>query len=70
MINKEGYVMICFRDMAFCNSPVCTGECGRQWTPELQKEAEEWWGGADAPVAFSDFCSPKEKKDERSGERD
>lgn len=48
--------MICFKDRTFCCSPNCQNKCGRQWTEELRKQAEEWWGGPDAPVAFSYFC--------------
>lgn len=54
--------MICFRDKTFCNSPNCQGKCGRQWTPALQEEAERWWGGPGAPVAFSSFCSNQESE--------
>ncbi len=54
--------MICFRDMTFCSSKVHRPDCRRQWTTELQFEADEWWvrGGGqrgEAPVAFSEFCS-------------
>lgn len=48
--------MMCFKDITFCASPDCKGECGRQWTPELAKQAESWWGGPNAPVAFAYFC--------------
>ena len=50
--------MICFLDRTFCSSPNCTGKCGRQWTPELQARAKEWWKGLEGepPVAFSNFC--------------
>lgn len=44
--------MICFKDTTFCMSPNCTGKCGRQWTPELERQAKE----ADMLVAFSYFC--------------
>jgi hypothetical protein len=48
--------MICFRDMTFCCSEQHASDCDRQWTPELQAQAERWWGSANAPVAFSAFC--------------
>lgn len=53
---------MCFLDRTFCGSPGCKGKCGRQWTPELEARAAEWWKspknptGEGAPVAFSDFC--------------
>lgn len=56
--------MISFRDKTFCSSPNCKGECGRQWTPKLQKEAEKWWGDRNPPVAFSNYCKEKELKNE------
>jgi len=44
---------MCFRDRTFCNDPVCKGACGsRPWTPELQAEAERWWGEGLPPVSF------------------
>lgn len=53
--------MICFLDKTFCSSPNCTGKCRRQWTSELQAQAEKWWKNmpGEPPVAFSDFCSEK-----------
>ena len=59
--------MICFRDTTFCNSPVCEGKCGRRWTKELELQAIKW-GGPDAPVAFSDFCSPQQEQEVREDE--
>lgn len=50
--------MMCFRDTTFCSSPGCQGNCGRQWTDQLQREADRWWGKPGAPVAFADFCGP------------
>lgn len=47
--------MICFQDTTYCNNPKCDGSCGRQWTEKLQREAERWWGGPHAPVAFADL---------------
>lgn len=48
--------MICFRDRTFCSSPACKGKCGSQWTDELKRQAEEWWGKPGVPVAFAEFC--------------
>lgn len=52
--------MICFKDRTFCCSKDCKNECGRQWTKELQEEANKWAkdsGFEDgAPIAFSYFC--------------
>jgi hypothetical protein len=59
--------MICFKDRTFCCAPNCKNECGRQWTDELQRQADEWWGGPGAPVAFSDFCSKEEGKETNVG---
>ena len=46
--------MICFRDQSFCaESAECANtECRRKWTDELAYQANRWWGGEDAPVAF------------------
>jgi len=60
--------MICFKDMTFCDSDCTNKDCARLWTEELQKQADEWWGGAGkgAPVAFSDFsggCEEYAKED-------
>lgn len=57
--------MISFLDKTFCSSPNCKDACGRQWTPELQARANEWWKGFNMPtedpsVAFSDFCKDEE----------
>lgn len=47
--------MICFRDMSFCSAECGNASCRRNFTDEQAKAAREWWGGPDAPVAFSDF---------------
>ena len=46
--------MICFRDQSFCaESAECANtECDRKWTDELAYQANRWWGGEGAPVAF------------------
>jgi len=49
--------VICFNDTTYCNNPNCDGSCGRQWTPQLQLQAEHWWGGPNVPVTFADFHS-------------
>lgn len=50
--------MLCFRDKTFCDAPVHHPDCKRKWTPELQAEAERWWGDKPngPPVAFSNLC--------------
>lgn len=48
--------MICYRDRAFCASDVKKHTCGREFTEEDRKGAEEWWGGKDYPVAYGKFC--------------
>lgn len=53
--------MLGFRDMTFCASKDCIGKCGRQWTSELQAQAENWWGSPEAPVAFSLFCGEESR---------
>ena len=46
--------MICFRDQSFCaESAGCANtECNSKWTDELAYQANRWWGGEGAPVAF------------------
>lgn len=61
--------MLCFRDKTFCSAKCSTTSCHRNWTPEQQAEAREWWAGmeGEAPVAFSDFspeCSRYQKPEE------
>lgn len=50
--------MLCYRDTTYCASRDCKNECGRQLTPEIVKEADEWWGKGkhEAPIAISCFC--------------
>ena len=40
--------MICFRDQSYCADT----ECNRKLTDELAYQANRWWGGEGAPVAF------------------
>ena len=47
--------MICYKDMTFCSSDCTNTECHRFFSEEQRENAEKWWGGPDAPVAFSDF---------------
>lgn len=47
--------MISFLGRSFCSAACRTTDCPRNFTPELQRRAEEWWGGPDAPVAYADF---------------
>lgn len=50
--------MMCFRDMTFCGyaSDCKDAEgCPRALTEEVRREATEWWGSDEAPIAvFSD----------------
>ena len=48
--------MMCYRDTTFCSSPNCKNECGREFTEWDKEGARKWWGGDDAPIAFSEFC--------------
>lgn len=46
--------MLCFRDRTFCPfySECKHGDkCKCALTPEIRKEAAEWWGSEDAPIA-------------------
>lgn len=57
--------MICFRDREFCNALVHKDDCTRRWTPELQVEADKWWGGPGAPVAFGRGCRDTSSEESR-----
>ena len=48
--------MICFLDKTFCASPNCKDKCGRKLTDKLIKQAIDWWGKEDFPVAMREFC--------------
>jgi len=52
--------MISYKDRAFCASNVKEHTCGRELTESDRKEAEEWWGSQDFPVAWGKFCEPDE----------
>lgn len=47
--------MICFRDMTFCDSDCINTKCPRHFDEQDKRDAGKWWGGPDAPVAFSEF---------------
>lgn len=49
--------MICYRDMTFCSAKCGQTECNRHFGEPERKAAEAWWGGPDAPIAFSDMSS-------------
>jgi hypothetical protein len=57
--------MLCFLDRTFCGSKNCKNKCGRQWTKELQKRADQWARESgflgDPPVAFCNFCDDTEE---------
>jgi hypothetical protein len=54
--------VICFKDRTFCSSKNHKPECDRRWTPELQAEADQWWGKPGAPVSFINFCDTTPNK--------
>jgi hypothetical protein len=51
--------MICYKDKTFCPYwGACKIHylCDRPLTPEVEKAAEEWWGGTGAPICmYSEF---------------
>ncbi len=45
--------MICYKDKIWCPYwMLCKNGhgCDRAYTPDVQKAAEQWWGGKNAPV--------------------
>ena len=46
--------MIVYRDMTFCNSVYCLGNCGRKLTEKDRREATK----IGLPIAASPFCGP------------
>ena len=48
--------MICYKDRTFCGSPCLNLACSRKFTSADRESAANWWGGDDAPVAFSDMA--------------
>jgi hypothetical protein len=48
--------MLCYRDMTFCTSPYCKGECGRELTEEVRAAADK----AGLPISCQHFCKPTE----------
>jgi hypothetical protein len=52
---EEDKGMMCYRDMTFCRMyDTCKlgKRCPRALTPEVQAEAEEWWGNSNAPICM------------------
>lgn len=47
--------MICFRDMTFCNSDCINTACRRHFGEDDHKAAEDWWGGKDVPISWSNL---------------
>jgi len=51
---EGGEVLLCYKDNTFCTAyEQCIHhpeECKRALTPEIIKEAEEWWGSVPAPI--------------------
>ena len=48
--------MISYKDRIYCCSDVEVHTCGREFTEQDAKDAEEWWGGKDYPVAYMKLC--------------
>ena len=44
--------MICYKDRSYCTEDTCAnkGECDRYLSPQIQKDAEAWWGNKDYPI--------------------
>lgn len=58
-----GYTtMICYKDTTFCASPECQNKCGRKPPADLKAQAEKWWGGPGAPIAYSYYCGGEPEK--------
>ena len=53
---------MCYKDETFCMSDVKEHTCGREFTKEEAKKAEEWWGGDDYPLSLGKFCEEKVDK--------
>ena len=43
--------MIGYRDRTYCGSDVEVHTCGGEFTEQDAKDAEEWWGNKDYPIA-------------------
>jgi hypothetical protein len=55
---------MCFRDMAFCNSPCVNKDCRRKLIDLIRAEAHAWLGKEGAPIAvasFSGWCVEHEE---------
>lgn len=50
-------MMLCFRDMTFCESDCTNVECRRCLTDEVRAAGRFWWGGEDVPICVSDFSA-------------
>lgn len=46
---------LCYKDQTFCSSDCKNDTCFRHFTDEIHEAARKWWGGDNAPIAFSDF---------------
>lgn len=46
---------LCYKDQTFCASDCKNDTCFRHFTDETHEAARKWWGGDNAPIAFSDF---------------
>ena len=47
--------MMCFKDRTWCSAKCATADCYRNFTPEMSRQAETWWGKPGAPVCFADL---------------
>jgi hypothetical protein len=53
--------MLCYRDITFCsyyNKCDKQGTCGRELTPQVERDADEWWGSPGAPISKYS-CQPE-----------
>ena len=59
--------MMCYKDRTFCINKNCKEflKCSRALTPEVQADAERWWGSPDAPIVVSHFNCEEEQDDKR-----
>ena len=47
--------MICYKDRSWCANPRAVEiGCGRAMTPQVEADAEKWWGGPGAPFSMFD----------------
>jgi hypothetical protein len=55
--------VISFKDRSFCSAACLNTACEQNLTPELQQQADDWWGKPGAPIAFfnySELCGERQ----------